>query len=121
MVYEYRTYQLIQRRAAKEEKEAPPRAMLAHKDKTGFGILLFLCLIISGSSIVYQSMNKQNYGSCVYGKVQSALQNAKASNTRISTQKVCEQAKGVCSTTKTEPPCAVVCSDKGMPDTSQCN
>ncbi len=121
MVYEYRTSQLIARRAKREEKAVPPRTVVQHKDSSGFGILVMLgCLAFIGT-VVYTSDTKQNYGSCVYGTVQTALQNAQASKTRVDTLKVCEKAKGICTTEKSAPPCSVTCSDRGLPDTSQCN
>ena len=121
MVYEYRTHQLVVRRAQKQGTEPAPRTILEHKPKTGFGILVFLCLAAVGSSIIYTSLEKQDYGSCVYGKVQLALQKAQQTKTPVDTQRICEKAKGTCSASKTETPCTVTCSDRGLPDTSQCN
>ena len=121
MVYEYRTHQLVERRATRENTEPPPRALLSHKGSSSFGFLILFGFLSVGGAIIYQSLQKQNYGSCVYSKVQTAIQNANRNKASISPLKVCEQAKGVCFAEKSEPPCSIVCSDRSVPDISQCN
>jgi|GEM_PF-6392149 len=102
-IYEYRSYQLIVRKAKKDNQPQPVRSK--PKPSLGLGITLMLGVFGAIGSTLFSHMEKQSYGECVQTTTTKAFHSTKPGNFNAKT--VCEQAKKTCDP---NPPCEVTCN-----------
>ena len=102
-VYEYRSYQLIVRKAKKEKTAQPVRSK--PKPSLGLGWVVMIASFAAVGSTMVSYFEKQSYGNCVQKATTTAFHNSTPGNFVAKT--TCEQAKKTCSDA---PPCEIKCN-----------
>ena len=105
--YEYRSYKLAVRRADKEGQPLPERPLHDKKTNTTIGWIVGIAIAGFCAVSISQSLNTQNYVSCVNTTVQTAFQNSSTTSSTFNAAPVCESAKSTCSA---QPPCEMACN-----------